>query len=266
MKKDTLEDRKQKEIEFANYYDELREKLPPDEYEKMFPNKRFYSINRGSVSYVNSLLAQASKQIKALVYCCGNGHHAIMMAKEYGFDVTGIDISDSEITSAIAHAEQAGVAEHCHFIVGDAEHTSFEESSFDLIFCSGCLHHLELDAAYKELHRILKPGGIVIAEEGLNHNPIIHTYRRLTPKLRTAWEVEHILSRRKILSSQRYFVELNIRCFHLFTIAAVPFRKTFLFKPVLALMEAIDSIVLRIPCIKWWAWICVFSMSKKREE
>jgi ubiquinone/menaquinone biosynthesis C-methylase UbiE len=266
MKKDMLEDRKQKEIEFANYYDELREKLSPEEYQKMFPNERFYSINRRSVSYVQYLLVQArdkGKGAKVLVYCCGNGHHGIMMASEFGLDVTGIDISDAEIASATAHAEQAGIADLCHFINGDAEHTPFEENTFDLIYCSGCLHHLDLDAAYKELHRILKPNGIVIAEEGLNHNPIIHTYRKLTPKLRTAWEVEHILSRKKILSSQKYFTNLHIRCFHLFTIVAVPFRKTFLFKPILTLMEMIDSVVLRIPGIKWWAWICVFTMSKK---
>jgi SAM-dependent methyltransferase len=163
-------------------------------------------------------------------------------------------------------AQEEGIADRCHFFVMDAEHTTFEDNTFDIIHCSGCLHHLDLDAAYKELYRILKPGGKIIAEEGLCHNPIIHWYRKLTPKLRTAWEVDHILSRSKIYSSQKYFDGLQMRFFHLFTIAAVPFRKSKLFfKPILKLMELIDAVVLRIPGIRWWAWICVFVLTKKEK-
>jgi ubiquinone/menaquinone biosynthesis C-methylase UbiE len=148
----------------------------------------------------------------------------------------------------------------------DAEHTTFEDNTFDVILCSGVLHHLDLDAAYKELYRIIKPGGKVIAIEGLCHNPVIHLYRKMTPKCRTSWEVDHILSRQKIRSSLKYFDEVQPRCFHLFTICAVPFRKSkWFFKPVLKLMELIDAVVLRIPGIRWWAWICVFVLTKKKK-
>lgn len=47
-------------------------------------------------------------------------------------------------------------------IVGDIHHLPFEDASFDCIFCTGTLEHVSDPwQAVNELHRVLKPGGIV---------------------------------------------------------------------------------------------------------
>jgi len=77
------------------------------------------------------------------------------------------------------------------------------------------LHHLDLTHAYPELHRILKPGGHLLASEALNYNPLIQLYRRLTPEMRTDWAKEHIPSLKDVRAAKQYFEVGEIRYWHL---------------------------------------------------
>jgi hypothetical protein len=60
----------------------------------------------------------------------------------------------------------------------------------------------------------------------------------------------------------RYFRRIEPRFFHLTTLAAVPFRKSAMFRPLLRLLEAIDVVLLRAPGLKWHAWITVFVLAE----
>lgn len=148
--------------------------------------------------------------------------------------------------------------------MGDAEHTEFEDESFDCIVCMGVLHHLNLDAAYKEIHRILKKDGIVLADEALANNPFFMMYRRRTPHLRTAWEVDHILHVNDIKHAEKYFQNVDIKYFHMTVIAAVPFKGTFLFKPLRAAFNGVDSILCHIPGLQRWAWQGIFTLQGRK--
>jgi hypothetical protein len=102
--------------------------------------------------------------------------------------------------------------------------------------------------------------------EGLRHNLLIHTYRRMTPHLRSEWEVEHILGKPDIERARRYFDSVRVaRFFHLATIAAVPFRNTPLFPAVRRVLDAVDRVLLRIPVLRWQAWMAVFVLAKPRK-
>ena len=47
--------------------------------------------------------------------------------------------------------------------VADAEALPFEDGSFDLVFGHAVLHHLpNLDQAWREIHRVLTPGGVAV--------------------------------------------------------------------------------------------------------
>ena len=103
--------------------------------------------------------------------------------------------------------------------------------------------------------------------EALRHNPLIHAYRKLTPHLRSAWETEHILGRGEIQMARKYFDNVKIaRFFHLATLAAVPFRNSPVFQPLLRSLESIDSVLLRIPVLKWQAWMAMFVLSQPRKS
>lgn len=228
-----------------------------NDFEQHFSNMKFYSITRSSFAYRDALLFEGIKGAVALDYCCGNGEVAIEMAKRGAAKVVGIDISSVAIENARELARSAGVDAVCEFLVMDAEHTEFDDGTFDIIHEYGALHHLDLRAAYAELSRILKPEGKLVCTEALRHNPLIHWYRKRTPLLRTQWEVEHILGIPEIKRGRTYFAALDFRTFHLAALFAVPFRKTSLFEPLLGVLNMLDRVLLEIPLVKWLAWVAV---------
>lgn len=231
-------------------------------YAQHFSNMKFYSIARASFAYRDARLLEGIEGLTVLDYCCGNGEVAVQMAHQGARLVHGIDLSPVAIENAKALAAREGVEKHCVFKVMDAEHTEFPDSFFDVIHEYGALHHLDLPTAYVELARILKPGGKLVCTEALRHNPFIHCYRKRTPHLRTQWECEHILGVPEIRAGQACFGSVQIRFFHLVSLAAVPFRKTPLFSGLLTLLEMADRILLRLPLVQRWAWVAVVVFSR----
>jgi hypothetical protein len=100
--------------------------------------------------------------------------------------------------------------------------------------------------------------------EALGHNPIINLYRRLTPGLRTAWEVDHILKERDIRRAKQVFGHVEGRYFHLFAIGAALLRRTPLFGPALAVLDGVDQAVLRIPGLRSMAWQILFELGQPK--
>jgi SAM-dependent methyltransferase len=256
-----MEARKNNEREF---HDHLRREWSVDP--SYTSNKRFYVISESNREYVKQWVSERCLGKRVLDYCCGNGEFALWLA-EVGANSFAIDISGASIEIGAKEARCRGLREKVKFSVMDGETTGFPDDSFDLAVVSGVLHHLDLRRSYSELARVLKPDGEVICTEALRHNPVIHLYRKLTPHLRSGWEVEHILGKRDIEAAREYFDRVEIKkFFHLASIAAVPFRKLALFPEVLKLLEGVDSALLRLPFLKWQAWMAVFvlGLPKKR--
>jgi ubiquinone/menaquinone biosynthesis C-methylase UbiE len=252
-----MEDRKQKEREFS-------EKFRENHAGAAMGNQKFYSVTRGSRDFFKEWLRQRCSGRKVLDYGCGDGMFTVWLA-EQGADATGVDISGVSFPDAQKVADEKGVGSRVHFFEMDCEHMSFPDESFDFVMEGGVLHHLDLAAALAELARVVKRDGAVICGEAVADNPLVHLYRKKTPQMRTAWEVDHILHVRDLKVAKRYFEKVDVRFFHLFTILAVPFRNTFLFKPVLSLMEAIDSVFLKLPGIRTQAWQMIFILSKPKQ-
>ena len=257
-----LEERKLKEIEHsdrrrsivtANEYlsdastsDKSEDNIVDKEnFDEHFSNIKYYSISKKSFNYRDKLLYPNVKGKTVLDWCCGNGEIGIQMAKQGAAQVHGVDISSVAIKNANQLAENEHVENQCCYEVMDAENMTYDDNTFDIIHEYGALHHVELEAAYKDVSRVLKPSGKFICTEALRHNPFIHAYRNRTPKVRTEWEVEHILGVPEIMLGKKYFHEVKIRHFHLASIAAVPFRKTPIFKPLLAGLNLVDDVFIK---------------------
>lgn len=231
-------------------------------YEQHFSNMKFYSIARASFAYRDACMLQGIEGLTVLDYCCGNGEVAVEMARHGARQVYGIDLSPVAIENAQSLAVREGVADRCNFKVMDAEHMEFPEAFFDRVHEYGALHHLDLRAAYRELARVLKPEGRLVCTEALRHNPFIHWYRSRTLHLRTQWEYEHILGVPELRTALADFGSVEIRFFHLASLAAVPFRKRFFFRALLTVLEQVDAILLRLPLVCRWAWVAVVVITR----
>jgi ubiquinone/menaquinone biosynthesis C-methylase UbiE len=256
-------ERKTREAAFHDRRECLR-LTAPDEYERITRNQRFYAANRASKRFMDAWLREhCAPGRRVLDYCCGTGLNTLFIAG-CGADVVGIDISSQSIRAARTRLDAEGLGVRAGFVITDAERTSFGDRTFDVILCNGVLHHLDPGAAFKELSRILKPGGRVFCVEALAHNPIFHLYRRLTPHMRTAWEVEHILSREQIALAGRHFQSVETHFFHLADLLAVPFRRWPVFDRLLDALDRVDRLLLSVPGLRWWSWQCLFVLGGPR--
>ena len=259
-----LEKRKKDEIDFHNLDredEDLSIKKIQDQLD-IHANKKFYSVTESSKNYVDFWLSDNVKNKIFLDYACGDGFNAIKSI-EMGADLAiGIDISDVSVKIAQKKATEKGISDKCYFIQSDCENTELPDNSIDIIICSGMLHHLDLSFAFPELRRILKPGGKILCVEALSVNPLIQLYRNKTPEMRTDWEKKHILGPKSLTFAKYFFNVQEVIYWHLFVILAVPFRKTFLYKPMYFMLKQFDKFFLKIPFFNRLSWQFTFVLQK----
>ncbi len=110
--------------------------------------------------------AHGIKPGKALEIGCGTGTNSIWLA-EHGFEVTGMDISQTAIAQAGEKASAAGVA--CRLLVGDFMVDQVPGDPFDFVYDRGVLHVFE---GHEELSRFASRVRDVLAPEGMWHSLI----------------------------------------------------------------------------------------------
>lgn len=223
---------------------------------------KYYTVVRNSRLFFEEFL-ESRRNGRVLEYGCGPGSYALHLAGGSGH-VTGIDISSTAIDLARAQAREAG-AYNVDFVQMDAERLEFPDNTFDLVCGVAILHHLDLDKAFSELARTMKPSGAAAFMEPLGHNPIINLYRRLTPALRTV--DEHPLMMPDLRLAHRYFHRVDARFFTLNSLLAVPLRHTRVFRPALATLEGVDTVLFRsVPPLRRYAWQVILRLSEPRKS
>jgi len=112
--------------------------------------------------YLVKLLKKKKVRIGlALDVCSGAGTNAVYLAQK-GFDVTGIDISQTATKYAEKRAKEAGVSRRCKFFSGDVTGQTLPKNKFDFIFDRGCYHHIAKEDKpkfAKTIREFLKKGG-----------------------------------------------------------------------------------------------------------
>ncbi len=259
-----MEIRKEKEAEFHDKIRDRELEMHEREYKYLTSNRKFYSIAQKNISFVVDYLVSKYQNKRVLDYCCGDGSFTIFLAKK-GINMIGIDISEVSIQNGKNLIKKEDLEDRISLSVMDAEKTEFPDNYFDGVLCAGVLHHLNIENAFKEMRRILKPEGAIICNEPLAYNPVFQLYRRLTPHLRTKWEIEHILSKSDINLAKKYFGKIEIKFFHLATLLAVPFRNLPGFESVLSFLEGVDSVILKLPGLQWLAWQVIFILSEPKK-
>lgn len=108
-------------------------------------------------------LDQVAKGSTLLDVGCGIGGSSRILAKEYGFAVTGVTISPQQVQRA---TELTPADVNAKFQVDDAMALSFADASFDVVWCIEAGPHMPDKAVFaKELMRVLKPNGVLVVAD-----------------------------------------------------------------------------------------------------
>lgn len=126
---------------------------------------------------------------RALDVGAGRGIVSFALARN-GFAVTALEPDPSAVVGTAAIRSLAVKARLPIEVVEDfSERLPFDDRTFDVVFARAVLHHMrDLDGACREMFRVLRPGGILIAirehviskeadlERFLDQHPLHHLY------------------------------------------------------------------------------------------
>jgi cyclopropane fatty-acyl-phospholipid synthase-like methyltransferase len=92
---------------------------------------------------------------------CGRGAYGLLIAKETGVFLIGVDFSEQALTEAREQAARMGVS-NASFRPGELAATGLPDASVEAVLCTDAIQFPdEPSVAYDEIRRVLKPGGRV---------------------------------------------------------------------------------------------------------
>ncbi len=96
---------------------------------------------------------------------CGVGTSAIATARRFRAKVTAVDISPIMLTRARSNVRRTGLAGQVTVTYGDILALDFPDNRFDRVVAEAVTMFVDRPRAVRELMRICKPGGRVLATE-----------------------------------------------------------------------------------------------------
>jgi len=106
--------------------------------------------------------------MRVLELGCGTGYFTRELARSRA-DIVAIDVSPELLEIARANCSGRNV----RYEIQNASALSYPDAVFDSVVGSSVLHHLEIEEALREIHRVLKAGGTIYFTEPNMLNPQI---------------------------------------------------------------------------------------------
>lgn len=200
---------------------------------------------------------------------CGAGENSVYFASR-GARCVASDYSPGMVDVALKLAETNGVKVEGRVI--NAMAIDFPDNTFDIVYASNLLHHIpNPKLTLREMHRVLKPGGVACFWDPLKHNPVINVYRRMATEVRTEDEMPldiNIVNFIRSLYSQTTYDTFWIATLWIFLkfylIEKVDPNKERYWKKIILeqdrlkkeylFLERIDHVLKNIPLMKRFAW------------
>lgn len=114
---------------------------------------------------------------------CGRGAYGLLITRQAGTSLIGVDFSAQALTEAWEQAARMGVR-NASFRIGELTATGLPDASVDAVLCTDAIQFPDEPAsAYDEIRRVLKPGGRAALT---CWEPLAHNDERLSPRIRRA--------------------------------------------------------------------------------
>jgi ubiquinone/menaquinone biosynthesis C-methylase UbiE len=130
-------------------------------------------IHPGGRAATETLLEHAAIQAgdRVLDVGCGVATTAVMVAERFGAEVTAVDIEPLMLERAEAAVRAAGAEDRVHVQQGDILSLDFPDDSFDVVVAEAVTMFVDRPKAARELVRVCRPGGRVLATEFMWRRP-----------------------------------------------------------------------------------------------
>ena len=218
----------------------------------------FYKAIYNSTEDFFNFLKKNSLNSNILDYGCGIGSSLKKVIEFNPKKITGIDISDISIQKAKKTIK--AIDTNVNLLVDNCEKTKFGDNTFDIVYGTGILHHLNIEICLKEIHRILKPGGKFLFIEPLGTNPLINLYRKLTPKSRSI--DEHPLVGKDFNLIKNKFVNSKVKHYGFLTVIFFPIYLSPKSSIVFKMLRDFDQLLFNFNFFKKLAWSVLISAEK----
>lgn len=171
--------------EHINPYDNMRSKT--EQVKEMFDSiaPAYDFMNRMMTFGIDKLWrAKAVKMLRRLStrsildVATGTGDLAMLLHRKLSpMRLTGIDLSEGMLSIARQKAKDAGIDKSVTFQVADCLNLPFPDSEFDCVTVAYGVRNFEhIDQGYREMHRVMRPGGtLCVIELSTPTSPIIYS-------------------------------------------------------------------------------------------
>ena len=127
----------------------------------------------------------------ALEIGAGTGYFSLNLMQQDAFErLTATDISAGMLDALTGSAADLGLASRVETVRTDAEQLPFSDASFDVVLGHAILHHIpDLNRAFSEFKRVLRPGGAVVfcGEPSRNGDRLAAVPKRVGALTAPAW-------------------------------------------------------------------------------
>jgi SAM-dependent methyltransferase len=190
---------------------------------------------------------------------CGIGDLSLQLLQR-GADVTGLDLSAGMVEVARRRAEHFLPGSRFDGVAAPVDATGLPDHAFDVVVGKWILHHVELEPAFRELRRIMAPGGSAAFIENSALNPVLMAARRHVagrfgvPRYGT--EDEHPLDARDLDAFRRAFPSTRVEFpdftfFRLFSRQVLRHRSP---RAARAMARLDDAVYRRVPAARKYSF------------